>query len=623
MRLGHFNNPTLLPIEDKGTDWLDLASDQKTMFYTSEGGRIMRLDVSGTGTQLGDFADIGGTSFALRLLPPGDGSGGLLVANSSDIKRLDGAGNIVQTYDAPGEDSWFALNLDPNGKSFWAGDFSTGDFFRFNIATGAIEVGPINTGTGSGTLFGLCVKGEPAAALLSNSAVNNLKTDATSTQSETSVAVSSVNSPGTTVMVGFNDIYNSEVTGYAVSYDGGTKWNDKGALPHPSTWSNGGDPVLTVDKKGVFYFAQLAHIKESSGKQDQIVSLSKCTDSTTTGIKCGMPMQVSDTVPDNCILFFCDKDKSGNDKPGIVYDPVNNRVYVTWTHFGSTTIIKLRSYNVSTGKLDSKTYNLYTAAASSMNGSDPVVTSDGVVHVFFETGLNTENSRFINYVKFKNGTISDLFSLSPIYPAGSLTSGCGRDALHTQAFNTVHAARTNEFPTAAVDKSGNIDIVWNANLPSGFGPSVSVIWVATLINKTDTANFQVLSVSDKFDSTGTLLIQWQPTVAVTGATNSLIVTYFQVIQLADGTYRIERDMVSAPASAKPTFSSPSPISTQSWQPDKTNPNFNAGVANCYMGDYDGSASTTSSDVVWVYWGDNRDVTNSIGPQPDIWGLTAS
>ncbi len=162
---GAFQQSYTAATEARGTDWLDLAADQKTLFYTSEGGRILRLDVSGAGTQLADFANIGGVSYALRLLPPGDGSGGLLVANSTAIKRLDGAGNVVKTYVAPGENSWFSLNLDPNGTSFWAGDFGTGDFFRFNIATGAVEVGPINTGTGAGTLFGICVKGEPTAGL--------------------------------------------------------------------------------------------------------------------------------------------------------------------------------------------------------------------------------------------------------------------------------------------------------------------------------------------------------------------------------------------------------------------------------------------------------------------------
>lgn len=150
--------------ESRGSDWIDLSSDQQTMFYTSEGYLVKRYDLA-TKTQLADFANVGSRPcFALRLLSPGDGSGGLLVAASSDIRRLDGSGNIIQTYDVDGENSWFALNLDPNGTSFWSGDFSTGNFYRFNIATGAIEVGPINTGTGGSTLFGICVAGEITVA---------------------------------------------------------------------------------------------------------------------------------------------------------------------------------------------------------------------------------------------------------------------------------------------------------------------------------------------------------------------------------------------------------------------------------------------------------------------------
>jgi hypothetical protein len=145
--------------ETRGSDWIDLAADQKTIFYTSRGGRILRCDVAND-VQLPDFANIGGTSFGLRLLPPSDGSGGLLVAHGSAIRRLDGSGNVVQTYDAPGGNDWRSLALDPNGSSFWAGDAASANFYRFNIATGAIEVGPINTGTGYSTLHGLCVLGD-------------------------------------------------------------------------------------------------------------------------------------------------------------------------------------------------------------------------------------------------------------------------------------------------------------------------------------------------------------------------------------------------------------------------------------------------------------------------------
>ena len=69
-----------------GTDWIDLANDQTTMFHTSEGRNINRSNVS-TNTQLAAFSVMPGSgqAFALRLLPPGDGTGGLLVADGSRV----------------------------------------------------------------------------------------------------------------------------------------------------------------------------------------------------------------------------------------------------------------------------------------------------------------------------------------------------------------------------------------------------------------------------------------------------------------------------------------------------------------------------------------------------------
>jgi hypothetical protein len=155
-----------VPTEFRGSDWIDLAVDQTTLFYTSEGRRILRYDLAGE-APLGDFAVLPGfgVAYAVRLLPPGDGSGGLLVADSAEIKRLDGNGNVVATYDAPGEDTWFAVGLDPDGASFWSADFTTSNFYRFDIASTDVVSGPTHTGTPSATLFGLCVAGEPTAAL--------------------------------------------------------------------------------------------------------------------------------------------------------------------------------------------------------------------------------------------------------------------------------------------------------------------------------------------------------------------------------------------------------------------------------------------------------------------------
>ena len=123
------------PVEDRGIDWIDLAADQRTLYYTSEGASVLRYDLNAD-APLSDFTDglPGDSAYALRLLP----GGGVLVADTETIERLDSTGADIQTYDAPGEDNWFALNLDPDGKSFWSADQTTGHVYRFDIATGSI-----------------------------------------------------------------------------------------------------------------------------------------------------------------------------------------------------------------------------------------------------------------------------------------------------------------------------------------------------------------------------------------------------------------------------------------------------------------------------------------------------
>jgi streptogramin lyase len=140
--------------ENRGTDWIDLAPDDCTLYYTSEGVSVKRFNVC-TETQLSDFAtlpSVNGEAFALRVRPNGE----VLVADSAQIVRLSAAGNAVQTYDAAGEDEWFALALDPGGTSFWAADSFTGDVKQFNLTTGAVMTS-FNPGTGANTVFGLTV----------------------------------------------------------------------------------------------------------------------------------------------------------------------------------------------------------------------------------------------------------------------------------------------------------------------------------------------------------------------------------------------------------------------------------------------------------------------------------
>lgn len=155
-------------VDNRGTDWIDLSSNQTTLFYTSEGRAIQRYDI--VGGQMADFAALpgAGNAFALRLLPPGDGTGGLLVADNSNVKQLDLAGNVISTYDVTGVNGWFSLNLDPDGMHFWAGSSNNGTFYKFLIqpvAGNYVDTQLTTVATGSNNFFGLCLKGEPTAAL--------------------------------------------------------------------------------------------------------------------------------------------------------------------------------------------------------------------------------------------------------------------------------------------------------------------------------------------------------------------------------------------------------------------------------------------------------------------------
>jgi len=296
-----------------------------------------------------------------------------------------------------------------------------------------------------------------------------------------------------------------------------------------------------------------------------------------------------------------------NDKPGITYDPVNNRVYITWTYFtynqhtcGTTSTHEmLRYYDVSTGQFSTP----YTLGSFTGNGTDPVATSSGVVYVFFLQTTSQGLGQSIIYFTFNNGTIAT-HTLDNIYPVAQIQSTCGQDqeAFTTQAFANNHYARTNEFPAAAVDSSGNIDVVWEGATSNG---GISTIFVATLPNGGGSPTIQYLSNS-------TNLIQWQPAVAVAGGNNTLAVTYFQVVNTSSG-YQIERDQVTAPASSVPTFDAAKMISTVSWNALPTNDTSNN--TPCYEGDYSSSVGTPTANVVWSYWGDNRN-----GSQADVYGL---
>ncbi len=165
------------------TDWIDLSSDQRTMYFASEDRTIRRYDIV-SGVALTPFAILpidGGNAREIILLP-GDVGGGLLVADKVNIKRLNAQSTPIATYDAPGQDNWEPIALrDGQGTSFWAGDLSTGGFYRFNLASGQVEY---NT-TVLPRAAGICVKGSYSAARPTNTPTNTPTDTPTNTPTNT------------------------------------------------------------------------------------------------------------------------------------------------------------------------------------------------------------------------------------------------------------------------------------------------------------------------------------------------------------------------------------------------------------------------------------------------------
>jgi hypothetical protein len=151
-----------LPVtaEDRGSDWLELAADQCTLFYTSEGDTVFRYNAC-THTQLTPFAtSLPGPCFANRLLT--DGS--MLVACESAVVKLSTTGTIATTFSAASLGLTggfiFAMNLDPDGTTFWTADYETGKVARANISDGAVVGGFTASDAQAGPYGGLTVVGE-------------------------------------------------------------------------------------------------------------------------------------------------------------------------------------------------------------------------------------------------------------------------------------------------------------------------------------------------------------------------------------------------------------------------------------------------------------------------------
>jgi len=167
----------VLPVGTRGVDAIDLAADGSTIYYTSEDNVIRTWSISTTaspGTGVAGTFHTGAASsrfYGLRLLQASNpfggasGTGFLMVADTADIKVLNGAGTaVLNTYGAGVTphptfgNGWFSVSIDAGGSQFVAGDFYSGRIVKFN-ANGTTASNFV-ANPASFRVNGVCVKGE-------------------------------------------------------------------------------------------------------------------------------------------------------------------------------------------------------------------------------------------------------------------------------------------------------------------------------------------------------------------------------------------------------------------------------------------------------------------------------
>jgi hypothetical protein len=169
--VGMYDAPTILKYGSSGNhvdtistsaggppNWMDLADDHKTMWFTTSGAprQIQRIDVATHALLTAVQLTGAGTAGGFRLLPlvsPYDGSGGRVIADGLEIKGF-GPGTAPM-YDVTGEDAWRTVSFEADGTHFLAVT-GAGKIYRFPTIGG---VGVEVANTGSTQVSGFSQKG--------------------------------------------------------------------------------------------------------------------------------------------------------------------------------------------------------------------------------------------------------------------------------------------------------------------------------------------------------------------------------------------------------------------------------------------------------------------------------
>jgi len=481
-----------------------------------------------------------------------------------------------------------------------------------------------------------------------------------SIQSETSMA-----SFGSDVVVGFNNSADQPIvqtasgglafvhrflSGVGVSHDGGSTWTETSLPPIPGSPFTFGDPALTVDRSGNFYYASLG--ANAAGRS--LIFVGKSADG-------GRTFQPGSTVALD----------PGSDKEWIAagkdpLHPERDNVYVTWTSFKSASSQLMLGRSTDGGQ----TWTTSTLFAPVDNGvesafiqfSNPVVDpATGRLFVPFLHGgdadadfikvlISDDGGLTFHFSNFNVPGVADPTAFPNVTP-GTLAD-CGvnggfRTVLHTgpdlgggrfglPVFE--HATRLITQPSTAV-ANGRVFIALNSSTSAAFGDPNSQSFIRVLFSPDGGGSWQ-----GPFTIAPATAAQPQhvhPALAVDSEGKHVTVGYYS--QLAGGQLRVDAAtgvITGAPSaslqgvrsgSVGPAFDLiPSNIPVPALGAHFTT-NYDRTIRPCYnIGEYM-TATPNADESTTFAWGDNRNSwTSPAGSpaagthsQPDVFAARAN
>lgn len=456
--------------------------------------------------------------------------------------------------------------------------------------------------------------GGPGA--LANVRVNNPGEDThqpdQTTQSETTIAVS-----GKNVVVGFNDSQatllfftpGTDLSGLAVSHNGGLTFSDLGNLPNATPTINLGDPWLASDSSGAFYYANLV---DDPFQGALFVGVSRSTDG---GQTFSAPVEIPPPAGVSTFFYSADKDAM------TAGSGVGN-LYTVWDDFTetfdpNTGLFQVLSglpvaHSTDGGSSWSTVYADQVPIFDSNDpcsfhqyiGAQPIIGPDGTVYdaaLRFDvndptcSGAPETESEYIFASHDGGATFPQKVKIADVT---SSTQGFGAFVLGAGQF-----MRNLEFPTLAF-LGNTLYATWN---DGGDGSGHSHIRLASSTDGGATWSTSFVTSGNNDEA--------QPSISADAS--GLHILYYELSPASGGASVL--DTIVADSTNGSSFTT-TRVTTQSFPGVFNIPNFDPIIAAAYMGDY--ISNVSSGGHQYFAWGDNRDVvTNFLWPNgrhdPDV------